>query len=165
MKFFLAPLCPVVTNSIVSLWRWVKIIDIRLSVIRGLPDVHQMCHVAVCQIAQWSMDLFSRYSEVVQEWICDVSSTTQFQDIVPRVFDAWVFVIWGISHQLACVVFVYEFMNYFGCMLGLETLGESLLDWWCPRSRCVHIEVTLGFVCQLLAVLIVSLLFQFRQLT
>ncbi|KAF3609632.1 hypothetical protein DY000_02049457 [Brassica cretica] len=54
----------------------------------GLPDVHQMCDVAVCQIAQWSIDLFSRYSEVVQEWICDVSSTTQFQDIVPRVFDA-----------------------------------------------------------------------------
>uniref|UniRef100_M4F1G3 Serine aminopeptidase S33 domain-containing protein n=1 Tax=Brassica campestris TaxID=3711 RepID=M4F1G3_BRACM len=37
---------------------------------------------------RWSIDFFSRYSEVVQEWIYDVFATTQFQDIIPRVSDA-----------------------------------------------------------------------------
>ena len=41
--------------------------------------------------------------------------------------------------MLACVVFLYKFIDYFGCMRGLETCGGSLLDWRCARSRCVDI--------------------------
>ncbi|KAG5412270.1 hypothetical protein IGI04_008589 [Brassica rapa subsp. trilocularis] len=63
---------------------------------------------------------FGHDSEIIQEWICDVSASTLFQAIVPRVF----------------VTGDYVFVNSWG----------SLLDWECGNLCCIDIGVTLGFV-------------------
>uniref|UniRef100_A0A0D3BG14 Uncharacterized protein n=1 Tax=Brassica oleracea var. oleracea TaxID=109376 RepID=A0A0D3BG14_BRAOL len=46
--------------------------------------------------------------------------------------------------------FVYAYIDYFGGIFGCE-LVEIAFELGCSSLRCVDIGVTLGFVCQLLA--------------
>ena len=70
------------------------------------------------------ISFFGHDSEIIQEWICDVFASTLLQAIIPRVFVTGDYVIWGVSHWLACVVFVYEYVDYFGGIFGLWTRGD-----------------------------------------
>ena len=70
----------------------------------------------------------------------------------------------GMSHWLACVVVCTSILTILEIYLFCE-LVEIAFELGCSSLRCVDIGVTLGFVCQFLAVLIISELFQFRQLT
>ena len=65
-----------------------KIIVIRRLANMDLPDVQQICDVSVFQIARRFISFSNHYAEVVHDLICDVSSTTQFQAIAPRILDA-----------------------------------------------------------------------------
>ena len=68
------------------------------------------------------------------------------------------------SHWLACVVLCTSISTilevYFVC-----ELVEIAFELGYSSLRCVDIGVTLGFVCQFLALLIVSEVCPFRQLT
>ncbi|KAF3485823.1 hypothetical protein F2Q69_00055426 [Brassica cretica] len=66
------------------------------------------------------ISFFGHDSEIIQEWICDVSAFTLLQAIVPRVF----------------VTGDYVFVNSWG----------SLLDWECGSLRCIDIGATVGVV-------------------
>ena len=103
-------------------------------------------------------------------------------DIVPRLSrsDTWCFcrqpgsrrrstsfatgdyVVRDVSHWLAYIICVYEYVD-FGGMFSCKLVGIAF-GLGCSSLRCVDIGVTLGFVCQFLALLIVSEMCQSRQL-
>ena len=57
------------------------------------------------------------------------------------------------SHEFACVIHVYEYIDCFGGMI--RNSWGSLLDWGAAACVVIDIGVTLAFVCQFLALLIV----------
>ena len=67
-------------------------------------------------------------------------------------------------HWLACVVLCTSILTILEVYLVCE-LVDIAFELGCSSLRCVDIGVTLGFVCQLLALLIVSEVCQFGQLT
>ena len=67
-----------------------------------------------------------------------------------------------VSHWLACIICVYEYVD-FGGMFSCKLVGIAF-GLGCSSLRCVDIGVTLGFVCQFLALLIVSEMCQLGRL-
>ena len=68
------------------------------------------------------------------------------------------------SHWLACVVVYTSLLTILEVYLVCE-LVEIAFELGCSGLRYVHIGVTLGFACQFLALLTVSEVCQFGQLT
>ena len=70
----------------------------------------------------------------------------------------------GMSHWLACVVVCTSILTILEIYLFCE-LVEIAFELGCSSLRCVGVGVTLWYVCQFLALLIVSEMCQFGQLT
>ncbi|KAF2601354.1 hypothetical protein F2Q70_00026465 [Brassica cretica] len=102
----------------------------------GYRDVER--RDAVCRIV-WRLRpaIVDRLSRSMEvaDWICDIAAATQFQTIAQE----------------------FLLLEIMWCEIAFELECSSLC--------CADIGVTLGFVCQFLAVFIVSELFQFGQLT
>ena len=85
---------------------------------------------------------FGHDSEIIQEWLCDVSASTLLQAIVPRVFVTGDYMVWRMSHWLACVVLCTSMLTILE-ICSVCKLGGIAFGWECISLRCVDIGVSL----------------------